>query len=533
MKIKKLIAPVLSLSLLIPSMAQAAVPMPSPTPTVNTPAIELRASLDRLLSEHFALAVSAMRTAYDGSKDAAAAYNALDQNALDMQPAIESLYGKEGAAEFERIFRAHNKYTDDLVKATKAGDMTARKKAEQQVENFVEEFSTFLGKATAGKLPQQTAEQVLRLHEDQVQEVFDDYVAGDYTGAYQAYREGFNEMFTVSKALSTAITAQLPEKFNNTKPDTKAADLRSALNRLAAEHFALSVLEMQKQYDNAKDYNALIQAEAANTADFKAAISSIYGQAGADQFEKIWTENHVNAQADYVKAVQNNDQNARQAVQKRISQFTMDFAAFLDAATAQKLPKDAALAALTQHENQVQQVLDQYAAGSYTNAYQTNRAGYELMFGVGQALGNGIVSQMPDKFMDTAAPAPSVMTVWMKVNSKQLNIDSKTTMMDTTPFIWNNMTYIPLRFLSEGIGADVKWDQKAQQVTVMAGKDTLKFWIGKDFMEVNGTKKQVGAKVFVNKDGRTVVPLRFITELLGWNVKWTQQDGSITLTKAM
>ncbi|WP_426253541.1 stalk domain-containing protein [Paenibacillus pabuli] len=30
-----------------------------------------------------------------------------------------------------------------------------------------------------------------------------------------------------------------------------------------------------------------------------------------------------------------------------------------------------------------------------------------------------------------------------------------------------------------------------------------------------------GATVFVNKDGRTQVPLRFIAELLGWDVKWT------------
>jgi hypothetical protein len=105
--------------------------------------------------------------------------------------------------------------------------------------------------------------------------------------------------------------------------------------------------------------------------------------------------------------------------------------------------------------------------------------------------------------------------------------------MDTTPVLWKNTTYIPLRFLSEGIGATVKWDKKAQQVTVMAGNDTLVFWVNNTVIEVNGTKKNVGSTVFVNKDGRTQVPLRFIAELLQWNVKWAQKDGSITLTKAM
>ncbi|WP_313960648.1 copper amine oxidase N-terminal domain-containing protein [Paenibacillus xylanexedens] len=543
MKMKKFIAPVLSLTLLMPGIAGAAsapqTPMTMMKASVNTPAADLRANLDHLLSEHFALAVTAMAKAYDGAKDADAAYKALDQNALDMQPAIASLYGDAGAKEFERIFRAHNKYTDDLVKATKMGNQAGIKQAQANINGFVDEFSTFLSTATEGKLPKAAAKQALQVHEDLVQKVFDEYVAGDYADAYKAYREGFKEMFDVSKALSTAITTQMPEKFDHTKADTKAADLRSTLNHLASEHFALSALQMQEEYDGrTAASNALVTAEAGNTADFKAAIASVYGNDGANAFEKIWVTNHVNAQSDYVKAVKNNDATARAAVEKRIDGFTTEFATFLDSATAGNLPKAAGQQALTTHENQVQKVLDQYAAGNYDASYTTNREGFKVMFGVGQALGNAIVTQFNDKFQEpaaptTPAPAPDMTTVWMQVNSKMLKINDKTTNMDTTPVLWKNTTYIPLRFLSEGIGATVKWDKKAQQVTVMAGNDTLEFWVNNNVMEVNGVKKNVGSTVFVNKDGRTQVPLRFIAELLNWDVKWAQKDGSITLTKSM
>lgn len=539
---KKFIAPMLSLTLLMPGIAGAAAapqtPMTTMKASVNTPAADLRASLDHLLSEHFALAVTAMAKAYDGAKDADAAYKALDQNALDMQPAIASLYGDAGAKEFERIFRAHNKYTDDLVKATKMGNQAGIKQAQNNINGFVEEFSTFLSTATEGKLPKAAAKNALKVHEDLVQKVFDEYVAGDYTDAYKAYREGFKEMFDVSKALSTAITTQMPEKFENSKADTPAADLRSALNHLASEHFALSALQMQEQYDGrTAASNALVTAEAGNTADFKAAIASIYGNDGANAFEKIWVTNHVNAQSDYVTAVKNNDATARAAVEKRIDGFTTEFATFLDSATAGNLPEAAGQQALTTHEKQVQQVLDQYAAANYEGSYTTNREGFKVMFGVGQALGNAIVTQFNDKFQEQPTtptmPETDTTTVWMQLNSKMLKINDKTTNMDTTPMLWKNTTYIPLRFLSEGIGATVKWDKKAQQVTVMAGNDTLKFWVNNNVMEVNGMKKNVGATVFVNKDGRTQVPLRFIAELLGWDVKWTQKDGSITLTKSM
>ncbi|MGW9125426.1 stalk domain-containing protein [Paenibacillus chitinolyticus] len=532
MQMKKLLLPALSLSILMPTVAaNAATVVNTPKPTVNTPAADLRASLDHLLSEHFALAVTAMTKAYDGSADAAEAYKALDQNALDMTPAIASLYGKEGAAEFERIFRAHNKYTDDLVKATKMNNQEARKKAEEQVQGFVDEFSAFLDKATAGKLPKQAAAQAIRLHEDQVQETFDDYIAGDYQGAYAAYREGFKEMFTISKALSTAITTQMPEKFGNTKADTPAADLRSALNNLAAEHLSLSTLQMQKQYDGSKDSDALIKAESGNTADFKAAISSIYGAEGGVAFEKIWVTNHVNAQSDYVTAVKNKDQAAKAAVEKRIDGFTTEFANFLGTATAGNLPAATAQDVLRQHEGQVQKVLNEYAAGNYEASYKTDREGFKLMFGVGQALGNAIVTQYGEKFQEKADP--SMTTVWMQIGSHDLNINGTVTKMDTTPFIWNDMSYIPLRYLAEGIGAEVTWDNEAQSVWVKAGNDKMQFWIGKDFMELNGMKKNIGSKVFVNTDGRTVLPLRFITELLGWDVKWGQQDRSITLMKSI
>ncbi|PYY27228.1 Uncharacterized protein PIL02S_04727 [Paenibacillus illinoisensis] len=544
MKMKKFIAPMLSLTLLMPGIAGAAsaqqTPMTTMKASVNTPAADLRANLDHLLSEHFALAVTAMAKAYDGAKDADAAYKALDQNALDMQPAIASLYGDAGAKEFERIFRAHNKYTDDLVKATKVGNQAGIKQAQDHINGFVDELSTFLNTATEGKLPKAAAKEALKVHEDLVQKVFDEYVAGDYSDAYKAYREGFKEMFDVSKALSTAITTQMPEKFENTKADTKAADLRSALNHLASEHFALSALQMQEEYDGrTAASNALVTAEAGNTADFKAAIASIYGNDGANAFEKIWVTNHVNAQSDYVKAVKNNDAAARAAVEKRIDGFTTEFAAFLDSATAGNLPKAAGQEALTTHEEQVQKVLDQYAAGNYDASYTTNREGFKVMFGVGQALGNAIVTQNNDKFQEpmtpapTPTPAPDMTTVWMKLNSKMLKINDKITNMDTTPVLWKNTTYIPLRFLSEGIGATVKWDKKAQEVTVMAGDDTLVFWVNNKVMEVNGMKKNVGSTVFVNKDGRTQVPLRFIAELLNWDVKWAQKDGSITLTKSM
>ncbi|WP_026695219.1 hypothetical protein [Peribacillus kribbensis] len=398
--LKKMAAPVLGMSLLFPTMTSAA----TAPPTVNTPAVDLRASLDQLLSEHFALAFAAMTSAYDGAPNAEEAMKALDQNALDMQPAIASLYGEKGAAEFERIFRAHNNATDDYAMAVKSDDQNAEDQAKMGVDKFVKDFSAFLAAATGGKLPQQGAMQALRTHENLVQKAFDDYVAGDYKGTYQTYREGFKQMFDVSKALSSAITAQMPDKFKGSKPDTAAGDLRSALNRLAAEHFALATMEMQKEYAGSKDFDFVNWAQDANTADFKAAISSIYGAEAGNQFVNVWQPNHIDAQSDLVQAVKKKDDNMRKDVENRIDTFANDFGAFLGTATEEKLPTKAAKDAVMAHEQSVMKTFDNAVAGDYAATYQSWREGYKIMFGVGQALGNGIVTQMPGKFETVTMP---------------------------------------------------------------------------------------------------------------------------------
>ncbi|HAL00195.1 MAG TPA: copper amine oxidase, partial [Exiguobacterium sp.] len=322
--------------------------------TVKTKAADLRATLDQLLSEHFVLAVMDMKKQYDGSKDAQYYEAALKQNALDMTPAIASVYGDEGAKQFEKIFVAHNKYTTDLVKAVKANDQDGINASKKETEEFVQDLSSFLDTATEGKLPKAAAEEVLRAHEADVYKTFEQYAAGDYEGSYNTFREGYSRMYDISKALSVAITTQMPEKFDNTKADSKAADLRSTLNSLAAEHVALANLSMTAGVDKAKDYDAANWAEDMHTADFKAAIKSIYGQAGADQFEQVWTKNHIEAQANLVTAAVNDDKKLMGDAQDMLKMFSNDFGAFLGAATEENLPTKAAQEAVSGHETYVQ-----------------------------------------------------------------------------------------------------------------------------------------------------------------------------------
>ncbi|UOQ45380.1 copper amine oxidase [Halobacillus salinarum] len=393
--IKKAFALLMTLMLLVPSMAMAH----EGAPTSKTPAADLRANLNQLLSNHFVYQVLSMTKTYDGAKDADAVNEALERNANDISKAIESIYGKEGAAQFEKIFNSQYEESPGLAEAVKSGDKQAEKKMKQQLlQEFPKELGTFLSKATDGKMPADKAEAVLRQHEQDVQDVFYNYANGDFKKAYQSFREGFHRMSDISKALSSAIVTQMPEKFDHTKADTKAADLRANLNSLLSEHFALATLEMQKGFDQAVDYDFVTWAEDQHTADFKAAINSLYGQKAADQFEKLWQQDHLDAQSKVFIAGLEDNMDARDKAEMRLKDFSKEMGMFLSKATDGKLDEGGAQNAIWKHEASVLETFDNYKDGDYQATYESFDKGFAYMYGVGMMLSDAIIHQMPNEF---------------------------------------------------------------------------------------------------------------------------------------
>lgn len=102
--------------------------------------------------------------------------------------------------------------------------------------------------------------------------------------------------------------------------------------------------------------------------------------------------------------------------------------------------------------------------------------------------------------------------------------------MDTSPFIKDGRTLLPIRYVSETIGASVKWDENLQMITITLGDKTVMLWIDKNYALVNGSSVQIDVAPFI-KDGRTVLPVRFVGESLGLSINWDEQKGEVTLIK--
>lgn len=101
---------------------------------------------------------------------------------------------------------------------------------------------------------------------------------------------------------------------------------------------------------------------------------------------------------------------------------------------------------------------------------------------------------------------------------------------DVQPFIdESNRTQVPVRFVSEALGAKVTWDGKLRVVTIKKGTDTIVLRIGENRAVKNTTEYTLDTKAIIKFD-RTFVPLRFVSEVLGANVKWIAATKTVEIT---
>jgi len=128
----------------------------------------------------------------------------------------------------------------------------------------------------------------------------------------------------------------------------------------------------------------------------------------------------------------------------------------------------------------------------------------------------------------------SITEIILKINDKNFKVNGETKTLDAPPIIKNGRTLLPIRPIVEALGGSVSWDGTERKVTVSLGSTTIELWIGKNTARVNGTNTPIDAtnsKVVPEIiNGRTMLPLRFVTENLGCQLQWDPNTKTITIT---
>lgn len=123
----------------------------------------------------------------------------------------------------------------------------------------------------------------------------------------------------------------------------------------------------------------------------------------------------------------------------------------------------------------------------------------------------------------------SERSINLVVGESQAQINDQSVTMSTPAQVVEGRTLVPLRFIGEAFGCDVQWigDTRTAKVTLV--NQTIEVPIGQNYAIINGdkTELQVPAQIINNS---TLVPLRLISENLGAKIVYNEATRGIAIT---
>ena len=122
----------------------------------------------------------------------------------------------------------------------------------------------------------------------------------------------------------------------------------------------------------------------------------------------------------------------------------------------------------------------------------------------------------------------SAITPVIADNNIKVRLGGELIKFDVQPQLINNRTMVPLRAIFEALGATVDWNGDTQTVTSTKDKTTISLTINNPTMYVNGAAVTLDSPACL-VGGRTLVPVRAISEAFGVEVKWEESTTTVEL----
>ncbi len=101
---------------------------------------------------------------------------------------------------------------------------------------------------------------------------------------------------------------------------------------------------------------------------------------------------------------------------------------------------------------------------------------------------------------------------------------------DTQPYTKDGRTYVSLRNIAEALSADVAWVAEENKIIIANEIKSIEMFPGSKEFYINGEAKTMDATAEI-KNGRMMVPIKFIAENLDCTVKWDEPTYTVLITK--
>ena len=127
----------------------------------------------------------------------------------------------------------------------------------------------------------------------------------------------------------------------------------------------------------------------------------------------------------------------------------------------------------------------------------------------------------------------SQIKIKLTIGQKTAKVNDQVITLDTMPLIeadaWR--TIVPIRFIGESLGAEVEWLPSTRRILIRDAGNVLIIQVGSYNSVINGKLVKLDCPPRIMMDGRTFVPLRFISENLNSKVDWNETTREISITR--
>jgi len=122
------------------------------------------------------------------------------------------------------------------------------------------------------------------------------------------------------------------------------------------------------------------------------------------------------------------------------------------------------------------------------------------------------------------------VTIEIKVaiGNKEACVEGRTVKLDVAPVIRNERTMVPVRFIGEAFGAEFFWEEATRKVTYLKDDNVIEIFVDKKIAKLNNKEIVLDTAPTIS-EGRTLVPLRFVSEHMGAILDWDDQTKTVII----
>lgn len=121
-------------------------------------------------------------------------------------------------------------------------------------------------------------------------------------------------------------------------------------------------------------------------------------------------------------------------------------------------------------------------------------------------------------------------TIRFTNGNKHYTVDNQSFAMDVAPFVIDNRTFVPVKYLGEGLDAEVIWDETKNSIIIKKNNTVIELSIYNPTIVINGVPTIMNVNPII-RDNRIFLPPQYIAEPLDYSVQWDQDSKNIRIFK--